>query len=244
MALTKGRVVSGVKEVRSIFWPGARFIDLDVRNWQGAAGRVSVVGVRVHGTTRERPPDRLQQEQSHCMSLPERAQPPSRCGKRGWRAGLTTCAGRRAAMACPGRGLATSDSWCIPAQEPGQRLTLPRQWTGLTVSVERARGLSRRHSSCRRWRWSTGPWRPTRHWREVANNRPGPRMPPPRETGSRRGSRGAGERAGLGGPEAAPCAEPLADLLGVATGVRLDRLVGDDTTLPDPADLLSYAAGA
>jgi transposase len=76
-AQTKGRVESGIKYVRYNFWPTARFVDLQELNRQARAWMDSVADVRVHGTTQERPCDRLRQERAHLRALPsaERLQP-------------------------------------------------------------------------------------------------------------------------------------------------------------------------
>lgn len=76
-AQTKGRVESGIKYVRNNFWPTAHFADLDDLNGQARAWVAGVADVRVHGTTQERPCDRLQQEHAHLRALPgaERLQP-------------------------------------------------------------------------------------------------------------------------------------------------------------------------
>lgn len=76
-AQTKGRVESGIKYVRYNFWPTARFVDLDDLNRQARVWMETVADVRVHGTTQERPCDRLQQEHAHLRALPtaERLQP-------------------------------------------------------------------------------------------------------------------------------------------------------------------------
>src|SRR5690606_22929444 len=76
-AQTKGRVESGIKYVKHNFWVGARFTDLDDLNRQVLAWIDTVADVRVHGTTFERPVDRLQAERIHLTPLPgpERLRP-------------------------------------------------------------------------------------------------------------------------------------------------------------------------
>jgi hypothetical protein len=69
-AQTKGKVESGVKYVKGNFWPGVRFTDLGDLNRQAQAWTVGVADVRVHGTTRERPQDRLVQERVALQPLP------------------------------------------------------------------------------------------------------------------------------------------------------------------------------
>lgn len=60
---TKGKVESGIKYVRGNFWPGLHFADLADLNQQAQAWLDQTANVRVHGTTGERPCDRLVQEQ-------------------------------------------------------------------------------------------------------------------------------------------------------------------------------------
>ena len=68
-AQTKGRVESGVKYVRGNFWPTARFADLADLNRQARAWAEAVADPRMHGTTRERPADRLVRERPHSGSV-------------------------------------------------------------------------------------------------------------------------------------------------------------------------------
>jgi len=67
---TKGRVESGVKYVKQNFWPSARFTDLADLNRQAQTWVATVAQVRVHGTTHERPVDRLAQERPVLHALP------------------------------------------------------------------------------------------------------------------------------------------------------------------------------
>jgi len=68
---TKGRVESGAKYVRRNFWPTVRFADFDDLNRQAMAWMVGVANIRIHGTTGERPVDRLQRERPRLRELPE-----------------------------------------------------------------------------------------------------------------------------------------------------------------------------
>lgn len=61
-AKTKGKVESSIKYLRHSFWP-VKFTDLEDLNRQVTAWLSSVANVRIHGTTRERPLDRAEQEQ-------------------------------------------------------------------------------------------------------------------------------------------------------------------------------------
>lgn len=69
-AQTKGRVESGVKYVKRNFWPSARFTGLDDLNRQVQAWAETVADQRIHGTTHERPADRLAREFPHLMPAP------------------------------------------------------------------------------------------------------------------------------------------------------------------------------
>jgi len=61
-AQTKGKVESGVKYVRRNFWPGLVYSDLADLNRQVLHWLDSVANVRIHGTTREVPIERLVKE--------------------------------------------------------------------------------------------------------------------------------------------------------------------------------------
>jgi transposase len=67
---TKGRVESGVKYVRHNFWPTARFTDLAGLNRQALEWCTVVADRREHGTTLERPADRLRSERPKLAPLP------------------------------------------------------------------------------------------------------------------------------------------------------------------------------
>ncbi len=69
-AQTKGRVESGVKYVRGNFWPTARFTTDDDLNQQARAWMDGIANARLHGTTHERPEDRLAQERPSLTPLP------------------------------------------------------------------------------------------------------------------------------------------------------------------------------
>lgn len=69
-AQTKGRVESGVKYVKRNFWPSVRFTDLSDLNRQVWVWAETVADQRIHGTTHERPADRLARELPHLMPLP------------------------------------------------------------------------------------------------------------------------------------------------------------------------------
>ncbi len=66
-AQTKGKVESGIRYVRSNFWPGLKFIDLTDMNRLALEWLDGTANVRVHGTTREVPFERLPLE--HLLPL-------------------------------------------------------------------------------------------------------------------------------------------------------------------------------
>ncbi len=67
---TKGRAERGIQYVKGNLWPGVRFVDLEDLNRQALAWLDTVAHVRVHGTTRERPVDRLAVERAYLRPLP------------------------------------------------------------------------------------------------------------------------------------------------------------------------------
>ncbi|BDG59307.1 IS21 family transposase [Caldinitratiruptor microaerophilus] len=147
---TKGRVESGIKYVKRNFWPGVRFVDLADLNQQAAQWCDTVADVRVHGTTHERPVDRLRIEREHLQPLPS----PQRLevflreerhvGRDGyvqwenawyglpwpWKPGQVVQVQPRDGIVelwDGGKRLAVH----ARATQRGQRLTHPRQWAGL-----------------------------------------------------------------------------------------------------------------
>jgi hypothetical protein len=68
---------SGIKYVRYNFWPTAQFVDLADLNRQAQAWTAGIANLRTHGTTGERPADRLGEEHPHLLPVPsrERVQP-------------------------------------------------------------------------------------------------------------------------------------------------------------------------
>ncbi len=156
-AQTKGRVESGIKYVRGNFWPSARFTDLADLNNQARVWMDSVANVRVHGTTCERPCDRLIQEKSHLLALPkvERIEPYLREERKVGRDGFVQW--ERAAYGVPwswaGKSVQVSakgevvEIWAGSeriavhprATKQGERFTVPGQWAGLTEGDDRPR---------------------------------------------------------------------------------------------------------
>ena len=148
-AQTKGRVESGIKYVRGNFWSTAAFVDLADLNARARAWADEVADPRVHGTTLERPAERLVRERPHLLALPaaERLVPfrreERRVGRDGYVAyerawyGVTW---RRAGQLVQVQAEAdTVQIWVGDqrlavhprARKPGQRLTVPGQWAGL-----------------------------------------------------------------------------------------------------------------
>jgi hypothetical protein len=154
---TKGRVESGVKYVRRNFWPGARFTDLDDLNRGGVQWCDEVANVRVHGTTKERPQDRLAQERSVLHALPgrERLLPflreTRKVGRDGfvhWDGGVYGVPWAWAGATVQVQpGLQVVELWVGEerlaihprATRAGQRFPLPGQWAGLGRPTERPR---------------------------------------------------------------------------------------------------------
>jgi transposase len=69
----KGKVENGIKFVRQSFFYGRSFSSLEDLRTQAAQWRDQTANVRLHGTTRERPSDRLLVERTRLRALPERA---------------------------------------------------------------------------------------------------------------------------------------------------------------------------
>ena len=154
---TKGRVESGIKYVRGNFWPGARFTDDADLNRQARAWVDGVANVRTHGTTRERPADRLAEERRHLGSLPapEKLLPflreTRKVGRdgyvqyeRAWYGVSWAWAGREVQVEA---GVATVQLWAGEqrlavhprASRAGQRFTAPGQWADLPTADGRPR---------------------------------------------------------------------------------------------------------
>jgi transposase len=150
-AQTKGRVERTIKYVRDNFWPTARFADLEDLNQQVLVWVATVADVRKHGTTLERPADRLAQEKSFLRPLPapERLEPFMRedrlVGQDGyvqwnlsWYGWSIEWAGRTVQVQ-PHPHLIeiwSDDQRLIVhprATRPGQRFKAPGQWAGLRI---------------------------------------------------------------------------------------------------------------
>ena len=70
---TKGKVERSIEYVRNNLWPTLRFTDDADLNRQGIAWCDGVANLRVHGTTGQRPADRLGVERTVLGRLPERS---------------------------------------------------------------------------------------------------------------------------------------------------------------------------
>jgi len=148
-AQTKGRVESGVKYVEGNFWPSARFVDLEDLNQQAQVWVRTVADVRIHGTTQERPIDRLLIERPQLQALPgqERLDPFLREKRKVGRDAYVQW--ERSTYGVPWRycgkevevqaDKVTVEIWAEGkmialhprSSKPGQRSTLPGQWDGL-----------------------------------------------------------------------------------------------------------------
>jgi hypothetical protein len=156
-AQTKGRVESGIKYVRGNFWPTARFTDLADLNRQAQAWVDGVAHLRVHGTTHERPLDRLAGEREQLLPLPapDRLAPFLReerlvgrdgfvCWERSWYGVAWPWAGRRVQVEADEqlvRIFAGDERLAVHARATrrGQRFPVPGPWAGLPRSDGRPR---------------------------------------------------------------------------------------------------------
>jgi len=156
-ARTKGKIERGVGYVKRNFWPSARFVDLDDLNRQGMHWVLSVADARVHGTTHERPADRLVIEREKLSEVPGRPRlavflrEERKVGRDGfvryggaWYGVPWTWAGRTVqldaeedtvAIFCGEERLALHPL----ATHSGQRQTIPGQWRGLPVGNDKPR---------------------------------------------------------------------------------------------------------
>lgn len=155
---TKGKVESGVGYVKGNFWPTAQFVDDADLNRQAQLWVDTVANVRVHGTTRERPLDRLAVERPRLRALPEatRLRPFLREERKverdsyvrwdgSWYGVLWTWARKTVQVEATEH---TVELWAGEhrlavhprATRPGQRFTLPGQWAGLPSGAERPAG--------------------------------------------------------------------------------------------------------
>lgn len=154
---TKGKVERGVGYVERNFWPGTRFVDLADLNRQVQAWLDTEANMRVHGTTKERPSDRLAVERAHLAPLPgpERLVPFLREERKvGWDGyvqwhgswyGVSWALAGQTVQVQPGED--TVEIWAGEkrlmvhprATRPGQRFPAPGQWDGLPMRDGRPR---------------------------------------------------------------------------------------------------------
>jgi hypothetical protein len=146
---TKGRIESGIGYVKGNFWPTARFTDDVDRNSQAAAWTEGVANQRTHGTTGERPVDRLTRERQLLRPLPPAPMlaPFFREGRKVGRDGFVQWEHSYYGVRWPWAGqfvqvAASADVVAIWAGEqrlvvhphspqPGKRFAVPDQWDGL-----------------------------------------------------------------------------------------------------------------
>jgi transposase len=154
---TKGRIESGIKYVRGNFWPTARFTDDADLNGQASAWTAGVANVRTHGTTGERPIDRLLREHDALRPLPPgpRLEPFFREDRKVGRDGFVQWERSHYGVTWPWAGqvvqvAASADVVEIWAGEqrlavhprspqPGKRFSVPNQWAGLGIGDGRPR---------------------------------------------------------------------------------------------------------
>jgi transposase len=148
-AQTKGKVENAIKYVKRNFWLGRQFVDDDDLNKQAQLWADTVANLRVHGTTAERPCDRLMIERAVLTPLPETRflMPFLREVRKVGRDGFVQWG--RAAYGVSWRWSGQEvqvqahpqriEIWAGDrrlavhprATHPGQRYTLPGQWEGL-----------------------------------------------------------------------------------------------------------------
>jgi transposase len=156
-AQTKGRIESGIKYVRGNFWPSARFTDLEDLNRLAHEWSERVANVRVHGTTGERPVDRLRQERALLRPLPSASSLAvfERADRKVGRDGYVQWERSYYGVEWPWAGQLVQvaanphviELWhgeqrlaVHPrATQPGQRFLVPGQWAGLDLSQRRRR---------------------------------------------------------------------------------------------------------
>ena len=156
-AQTKGKVERGVGYVEGNFWPSARFADLVDLNRQVAQWMATVADVRIHGTTHERPVDRLEKERASLTPMVDRSRVASflrderkvsrdgyvRYGS-AWYGVPWRFAGCKVQVEVDGDIVSIFSGQERLALHPqahrrGQRLTLPGQWKDLPLDNEKRR---------------------------------------------------------------------------------------------------------
>jgi transposase len=139
---TKGKVESGVRYVEGNFWAGLHFSDVDDINTQALVWLDTVANPRVHGTTGEKPFDRLSQE--HLQPLPDRPFDTS------------TISYRRVGRDCLVRY--ASNSYSVPAALAGQTLLVKETEDRRLLLFDAAGEVVAEHRLLRgRHQWSMNP---------------------------------------------------------------------------------------
>jgi len=156
-AQTKGKTERGVGYVEGNFWPGARFTDLGDLNCQVLAWIATVADVRVHGTTHERPVDRLARERPELGPLlpRERVTPFLREERKAGRDAFVRWSGSWYGVPWLWAGKTVqveADKTTVQifageerlavhprASSPGRQLIVPGQWDGLPMGDEKKR---------------------------------------------------------------------------------------------------------
>jgi len=134
---TKGRVERGIDDVKENFWPSARFRDLLDLTVQAQGWVRTVADVRIHGTTGERPGERLGTERDALQPLPAAATvaPLLREVRQVGRDGFVRWEG--ASYGVPWRWAGQLVAVHPRATRPHQRFVLPGQWDGLPLGDAR-----------------------------------------------------------------------------------------------------------
>ena len=139
---TKGKVESGVRYVEGNFWTGLHFTEVDDINAQAQVWLNTVANPRLHGTTGERPFDRLPHE--HLQPLPDRLFDTS------------IVSYRRAGRDCLVRY--QGNSYSVPAAVVGQTLLVKETEARRLLLLDAAGVLVAEHPLLRgQHQWSTNP---------------------------------------------------------------------------------------
>lgn len=139
---TKGKVESGVRYVEGNFWTGLHFEEVDDLNARAQVWLDTVANPRVHGTTGERPFDRLPHE--HLQALPDRPFDTSLISY------------RRAGRDCLVRY--QNNSYSVPAAWAGQTLLVKETEDRRLLLFDAAGDLVAEHGLLRgHHQWSVNP---------------------------------------------------------------------------------------
>lgn len=128
----KGKVERGIRYVRTAFLAGRPLISLSQHQAESQLWRDEEANVRIHGTTRDRPIDRFEQELSHLTALPARDYDASVL--------LTVQATRQALVSFE------TNRYSVPSAFGGKTLTLKA--TGQTVMILDAAKILATHPRC------------------------------------------------------------------------------------------------